>query len=290
MTIESLAHGGAGVGRAEAGFVVFVRGVVPGDRVRAQIDKAKRSFAEARVTELLEPSPDRIEPRAAAPRCAVAGASLRAPAGDQAAAGGRRADPPRRLRGPAGAGRSCPRSSSGTTATSSSTRSARPTTATSPGVPPRRPLGPDRPGATTTCWPPSASTRCASRCWPGAGSRAERLRPRGPRRLPAQPRGARGSADGPDPGPAGHQQGRVRPGRVRGGDRRRLGAVDAGRGRRRDHARRQDAQAQGPEQAGGGAHDRREHAAFQDLARRLLPDQHRDGGAPLRRRPSRRPG
>jgi 23S rRNA (uracil1939-C5)-methyltransferase len=67
VTIDSLAHGGAGVGRAEAGFVVFVRGVVPGDRVRAQIDKAKRSFAEARVTELLEPSPDRIEPRALHP-------------------------------------------------------------------------------------------------------------------------------------------------------------------------------------------------------------------------------
>jgi 23S rRNA (uracil1939-C5)-methyltransferase len=67
VTIDSIAHGGAGVGRAEAGFVVFVRGAMPGDRVRARIDKAKRSFAEARLTELLEPSPDRIEPRAAHP-------------------------------------------------------------------------------------------------------------------------------------------------------------------------------------------------------------------------------
>jgi 23S rRNA (uracil1939-C5)-methyltransferase len=67
VTIDSLAHGGAGVGRADAGFVVFVRGVVPGDRVRAEIVKAKRSFAEARLTDLLEPSPDRIEPRAAHP-------------------------------------------------------------------------------------------------------------------------------------------------------------------------------------------------------------------------------
>ncbi|MGI8844746.1 MAG: 23S rRNA (uracil(1939)-C(5))-methyltransferase RlmD [Thermoleophilaceae bacterium] len=67
ITIDSLAHGGAGIGRAEAGFVVFVRGVVPGDRVRAQIDKAKRSFAEARLVELLEPSPDRIEPVEAHP-------------------------------------------------------------------------------------------------------------------------------------------------------------------------------------------------------------------------------
>jgi 23S rRNA (uracil1939-C5)-methyltransferase len=67
VQIDSLAHGGAGVGRAEAGFVVFVRGAVPGDRVRARIGKAKRSFAEAQLTEVLEPSPDRIEPRSTHP-------------------------------------------------------------------------------------------------------------------------------------------------------------------------------------------------------------------------------
>jgi len=61
VTIDSLAHGGAGVGRADAGFVVFVRGAVPGDRVRARIEKAKRSFAEARLEELVEPSPERLE-------------------------------------------------------------------------------------------------------------------------------------------------------------------------------------------------------------------------------------
>ncbi len=63
VQIDSLAHGGAGVGRAE-GFVVFVRGAVPGDRVRARIEKAKRSFAEARLTELVDPSASRIEARA----------------------------------------------------------------------------------------------------------------------------------------------------------------------------------------------------------------------------------
>ncbi len=61
VTIDKLAYGGAGVGRAD-GFVVFVRGALPGDRVRARIGKAKRSYAEATVVELLEPSPDRIEP------------------------------------------------------------------------------------------------------------------------------------------------------------------------------------------------------------------------------------
>src|SRR3954470_15671795 len=61
VTIDTLAHGGAGVGRLD-GYVVFVRQTVPGDRVRAQITKRKRAYAEARPVELLEPSPDRIDP------------------------------------------------------------------------------------------------------------------------------------------------------------------------------------------------------------------------------------
>ena len=47
--------------------MVFVRGAVPGDRVRAEVGKPKQSFAEARVVEILAPSPDRIEPRAQHP-------------------------------------------------------------------------------------------------------------------------------------------------------------------------------------------------------------------------------
>src|SRR5688572_15987348 len=64
--IDSLAHGGAGVGRTD-GFVVFVRGTVPGDTVRAEIGKAKKSFAEARVVEIVEPSADRIKPESEHP-------------------------------------------------------------------------------------------------------------------------------------------------------------------------------------------------------------------------------
>src|SRR3954452_6253682 len=63
VTIDTLAHGGAGVGRLD-GYVLFVRGTVPGDRVRARITKRKRAYAEARAVELVEPSPDRIEPAA----------------------------------------------------------------------------------------------------------------------------------------------------------------------------------------------------------------------------------
>jgi 23S rRNA (uracil1939-C5)-methyltransferase len=66
LTIDRLAHGGAGVARAE-GYVVFVRGAVPGDRVRARITKSKRSFGEADVVELLDPSPERVEPLAPHP-------------------------------------------------------------------------------------------------------------------------------------------------------------------------------------------------------------------------------
>ena len=63
LRVERLAHGGAGVARLE-GYVVFVSGGIPGDLVRAVVTKRKRGYAEARVTEILEPSPDRIEPPA----------------------------------------------------------------------------------------------------------------------------------------------------------------------------------------------------------------------------------
>ena len=66
VEIDSLAHGGNGVARAD-GFVLFVRGAVPGDRVRVRLGKAKRSFAEADVIEMLSPSPDRVAPVAPHP-------------------------------------------------------------------------------------------------------------------------------------------------------------------------------------------------------------------------------
>jgi 23S rRNA (uracil1939-C5)-methyltransferase len=66
LVVESLAHGGRGVARS-AGYVLFVQGAIPGDRVRARVVKRKRSYGEARVSELLEPAADRIEPRAIHP-------------------------------------------------------------------------------------------------------------------------------------------------------------------------------------------------------------------------------
>jgi 23S rRNA (uracil1939-C5)-methyltransferase len=66
LVVDTLAHGGAGVARAD-GYVVFVRGAVPGDRLRARLTKSKRSFGEAEPVELLEPSPQRVEPAVAHP-------------------------------------------------------------------------------------------------------------------------------------------------------------------------------------------------------------------------------
>ena len=62
LTVDSFAHGGNGVARTEGGYVIFVSGAVPGDRVRALITKRKKAYAEARTVEVLEPSPDRIAP------------------------------------------------------------------------------------------------------------------------------------------------------------------------------------------------------------------------------------
>lgn len=59
LDVTALAYGGRGVARSEA-FVVFLRGAVPGDRVRARITRRKKSHAEATLLELLEPSPRRV--------------------------------------------------------------------------------------------------------------------------------------------------------------------------------------------------------------------------------------
>ena len=69
LQVDSLAYGGNGVARLN-GFVVFVRRGLPGDRVRARVTKVKRGFAEALATEVLEPSPQRVEaPCAHYPAC-----------------------------------------------------------------------------------------------------------------------------------------------------------------------------------------------------------------------------
>jgi 23S rRNA (uracil1939-C5)-methyltransferase len=62
LDVTTLAYGGQGIARLDD-FVVFVRGAVPGDRVLARVTGRKKSHAEARVIEVLAPSPRRVAPR-----------------------------------------------------------------------------------------------------------------------------------------------------------------------------------------------------------------------------------
>lgn len=61
LVVDALAFGGDGVARKD-GYVVFVSGALPGDRVQAVLTERKRSYGKARVAELLEAGPERIEP------------------------------------------------------------------------------------------------------------------------------------------------------------------------------------------------------------------------------------
>ncbi|MBK5939172.1 23S rRNA (uracil(1939)-C(5))-methyltransferase RlmD [Halochromatium roseum] len=62
--IESLAHDGRGIARVE-GKTVFVHGALVGERVRFRLTRRLRRHDEAVVTEVLEPSVQRVEPRCA---------------------------------------------------------------------------------------------------------------------------------------------------------------------------------------------------------------------------------
>jgi 23S rRNA (uracil1939-C5)-methyltransferase len=62
LDVDTLAYGGRGVARSN-GYVVFVSGALPGDRVRARLTKSKRAFAEARTVELIRPGADRVPDR-----------------------------------------------------------------------------------------------------------------------------------------------------------------------------------------------------------------------------------
>ena len=61
VTIDSLANSGDGVGRID-NKVIFVPYTSPGDRVRVEIQTNKKSFARARLIEVLSPSPHRVNP------------------------------------------------------------------------------------------------------------------------------------------------------------------------------------------------------------------------------------
>lgn len=62
ITINTLSYGGRGVGRREDGKVVFVPMVLPGETVRVRTDREYSSYCHADLIEVLEKSPDRIDP------------------------------------------------------------------------------------------------------------------------------------------------------------------------------------------------------------------------------------
>ena len=60
LNITALTSEGSAIGRKD-GVPIFVRGGVPGDVVTAHIIKAKKNYAVARLQQVLEPSPRRVE-------------------------------------------------------------------------------------------------------------------------------------------------------------------------------------------------------------------------------------
>jgi 23S rRNA (uracil1939-C5)-methyltransferase len=61
LDLDGIAHGGEAIGRHD-GKVIFVSYAIPGERVRVEIVEEKERWARARLLEVVQPSPDRIEP------------------------------------------------------------------------------------------------------------------------------------------------------------------------------------------------------------------------------------
>jgi 23S rRNA (uracil1939-C5)-methyltransferase len=63
VVIEKVVHGGQGLGTLPDGRKVFVWGALPGERVMVRVLKGKKSYAEAIVEQVIEPSKVRVVPR-----------------------------------------------------------------------------------------------------------------------------------------------------------------------------------------------------------------------------------
>ncbi|MGV7115189.1 23S rRNA (uracil(1939)-C(5))-methyltransferase RlmD [Paenibacillus kyungheensis] len=60
LEIIGMNHDGEGVGRAE-GYTLFVQGALPGEKIQAKVLKTKKQYGYAKMTAILEASPDRVE-------------------------------------------------------------------------------------------------------------------------------------------------------------------------------------------------------------------------------------
>ena len=63
VDIIDLIHDGRGVARRADGKTVFVSGALPGERVMARLSAHSRRYDEAATLEVLQASPDRVQPR-----------------------------------------------------------------------------------------------------------------------------------------------------------------------------------------------------------------------------------
>jgi len=60
IAIEKVVYPGKALGRGEDGIATFVEGALAGELVEVQITKNKKSFKEAKLLEVIKPSPERI--------------------------------------------------------------------------------------------------------------------------------------------------------------------------------------------------------------------------------------
>ena len=61
VKIEKLSNTGSGIAKVD-GFVIFVENSCPGDIVKVKVFKKNKNFAFGKITEIISPSPHRIEP------------------------------------------------------------------------------------------------------------------------------------------------------------------------------------------------------------------------------------
>ncbi len=62
VAVTGVAAGGEGVGRLGDGRAVFVRGVLPGERVRVTVTEERKRFARGTLVEVVEAAPERMAP------------------------------------------------------------------------------------------------------------------------------------------------------------------------------------------------------------------------------------
>ena len=264
--------------RACEGYVVFVAGAVPG-RPRARRGRQGQEGVRrgARRRDRRAVAGPRARGRRPSGR-AVAGAAVRAPARGQGVAGRRGADADRAAVGlRAGADRARRRAVALPQQGRVLVRHGRRGRARVR-LPRARAAG-TRSSPMGDCKLVSAARERAARAGARVLQGLRRVGPARPARLPAQPRHPRGPPHRADAGPAGHLARQARRRRPDRRGRRRRPVVDPDRRPRREHLRRRE------HAAGGRAAARRpaRRARLPDLARGVLPDQHRDGREALRR-------